>query len=532
MTRRAKPARNGAAAPSNGSALPGEPGVRPLATASTALGAWGWGQGQGYNAADQSTMRGYIYFPQLDTRKELTSMTRMEILRRTRYLDANVGFAGRIINGTARMVAGTGLMVRPTTTDREWNKERAALYDERNGSRSAFDVGGRWDVYSSQRGALRCRYRDGDLGGVFTESETGLARVAFIESHRIGSGKISESEVNRIFDGVLVDRHNSAEAFRVLGDDDTQADVPRENFFYLGDYSSPGKHRTPSILHRACTNLIDITEINAATKKGIKLSNQIGYYVGRAAGTSAGIPGMGEGPNPPREVELPDGTKRTFEQMLTQGGEIPGLPPGAEIKQLLDQRPHPNTAEFLKSLARDISWGCDLAPEVLWDIAALGGANTRYVMADAQSFIDVEQQNLVDSYLARHYLYDTRKEIAAKRIREPRDPHWWNHAWIPPARWTVDKGRDGKLYLEQVRSGALTFRRMLGWEGLDSEHELGEWLDEMKLVADLARARGLDPAFVLDRIYARVGAASVSDPGAVGVVEGAPAKTKNAGEDE
>lgn len=500
--------------------VPGEPAVQRLATVSTAFGGFGWGQG--YNAADQSTMRGFVYFPQLDTRRELTTYTRREILRRARYLDANVGFAGRIINGIARMVAGTGLMVRPATTDREWNRERRALYERRNGTAAAFDLGRRWDVYSSQRGALRCRYRDGDIGGAFLRSEAGLGQVAFFEAHRIDSGRTSVDEVNRIFDGVLVDRHNAAVAYRVTGDNEAQADIPAAAFFYLGDYSSPGKHRTPSILHRACNHMLDMTEINAATKKGIKISNQIGYYIGTApANVPGGIPRMGEGANPPKQIELADGTKRILEQLLSQGGEIPGLPPGAELKQLLDERPHPNAVEFLKSLARDISWGVDLAPEILWDIAALGGANTRYVMADAQSFVEVEQQALVDCYLARHYVWDTALEIAARRIRAPQDPEWMKHAVITPARWTVDRGRDGKLHLEELRSGALTFRRYMGWQGIDFEEEATSWLDEMQFWAAEARVRGLDPEKTLDRIYGRPGAAV--QPGPSAATEPAPA---------
>lgn len=506
-------------------AVPGEPNVRRVSTAavSTPFGGYGWSQG--YNAADQSTMRGFVYFPQLDTRRELTSYTRTEILRRVRWLDANVGFAGRIINGIPRMVAGTGLMVRPSTADREWNGERRALYEQRNGTASAFDVGRRWDIYSSQRGTLRCRYRDGDIGGAFVRTPAGLGQVAFFESHRINSGRVSADEINRIFDGVLVDRNNAAVAYRITGDDDSQVDIPASAFFYLGDYSSPGKHRTPSILHRACTHMLDITEINAATKKGIKISNQIGYYLGQAATQAGGgIPPMGEGANPKQQIELADGTKRTIEQLLTQGGEIPGLPPGVEIKQLLDERPHPNSAEFLKSLARDISWGVDLAPEILWDIAALGGANIRYVMADAQSFVDVEQQNLVDSYLARHYIWDTALEIASGRIRKPSDPQWMKHAVITPARWTVDRGRDGKLHLEELRSGALTFRRYLGWQGLDFEEEAASWLDEMQFWAAEAKRRGLDPAFVLDRIYARVGVSAPTDRGQAGMDTDDPEK--------
>lgn len=497
--------------------LPGEPTVQRMSTAGYG-GAFGsYGAGGGYNAADDSTMRGYVYFPQIDTRKELTTYSRTEILRRARYLDANVGFAGRIINGLARMVAGTGLMIRPATADRAWNKERQALFEQRNGSAASFDLGNRWDFYSAQRGLLRCRYRDGDVGTVLTTSPGGLASVAFVESHRLGSGRISEGERARLFDGVLVDRNNAATAYRILGDEQTQADVPASSFCYLGDYASPGKHRTPSILHRACNHLIDMTEINAATKKGIKIANSIGYYISQAASnTGAGIPPMGNGANPTSSVTLSDGTKRTLEQQLSQGGEIPGLPPGSDIKTLLDERPHPNAMEFMKSLARDISWGVDMAPELLYDIAALGGANTRYVMADAQSFIEVEQQNLVDSVLARYYFYDTAVEIAAGRIRRPADPQWFKHVVIPPARWTVDKGRDGKLYLEQVRSGALTFKRMFGWDGYESENELSTWLDEMKFIGDEAQARGLDREKTIDRIYGRPGttAPSSAEPAA------------------
>jgi hypothetical protein len=78
--------------------------------------------------------------------------------------------------------------------------------------------------------------------------------------------------------------------------------------------------------------------------------------------------------------------------VLDGGGEIPDLDPGQEIKLLLDDRPHPNTLGFYEYLARDISWGTDWPPEILWSIAALGSANTRYIMAEAQSLVEVGQQ--------------------------------------------------------------------------------------------------------------------------------------------
>lgn len=488
-----------------GTALPGEPRVK--AVDYTYPGGWMWG-GSGYDGANTSASRGYVYFPQMDTRRDLDTYSRMEMIRRSRYLDANVGLAGRVNDGLASIVAGTGLMPLPKTLDTEWNRDRAALFEERNGSSGVFDLGGRWDFYSAQCGMERCRNRDGDIGAILTSSAAGLARLAFVEGHRIGNGvALTAAEAKAMFDGVLVDGNNAAISYRVLGDGDSQADVPVSNFLYLGNYSSPGKNRTPPTCHRAINHMLDRTELHGAFKNIIKSSSRIGYYIGKEAGSAPRPPGLPVGVAPRVKVTLNDGKKIDIEKVIAQGGEMPDLDPGHEIKMLLDTRPHPNTLGFLEEMMRDISWGVGLSPDLLWNIAKLGGANTRYVMAEAQTFIDIRQQNLVDRVLSRYYFYDTRKEINSGRLRECQDPKWWQVSWIPPRRMTVDIGRDGKLYLEQVRSGALTFRRMLGWDGLESEHELREWLNEMKMISDEAKLRGLDVDKTLDRIYGRPGAA-------------------------
>lgn len=437
-------------------------------------------------------------------------MSREEMVRRSRYLDANVGIAGRINSALARLICGTGLIPQPTTADKEWNRDRAALFEQRNGSAAVFDLGGWWDFYSAQYGSQYCANRDGDIGGILTESASGLARTAFVESHRIRNGRLSSLDAKNLYDGVIVDRHNAPQAYRVTGDDDSQVDVPAANFWYLGHRTSPGRRRTPPLCHRAITNMLDRTELFAALKKGSKNAARIGYYVARdaAAPASSRPPGLSASPTG-RTTVLDPVTRKPVqvEKVLDAGGEIPGLDPGEEIKQLLDTRPHPNTLDFSRELVREFAFGADIAPEVVYDIAALGGANMRYVMADAQSFVELGQQNLIDSWLARYYFYDTRKEIAAGRLRECRDPQWWKHVFIPPARMTVDRGKDGKLHLEQVRSGALTFRRLFGWDGLNSETELDNWMDEMKSIAEGAKTRGLDVEKTLDRIYGRPGAA-------------------------
>lgn len=480
-----------------------EPRVAQAHSEAILSGFGGWGQG--WSGADWSPDRGFVYWPNEDTRRDLPTYSLYEMRRRSRFLDANVGFAGRINRGIARMVCGTGLMVRPTTRARDWNRERTELFKQRNGTAAVVDLGRKWDFYSMQRGMLECRNVDGDIGSVLSKSQGGLARVAFIEAHRIGNGRSTQAEVNRLIDGVLVDRNNAPYAYRVLGDNDTQVDVPVENFCYLGDAGRPGRQRTPPRCHRALNHLLDRTEIDRHFKKAIKNSSRIGYYIGTESTQTAKSSGLPRTPVDRTTKTTPSGRRLNVDQVMDGGGEIPDLDPGQDIKLLLDQRPHPNTMGFYDHLARDISWGTDWPPELLWNIVKLGSAGTRYVMAEAQGIIEAEQQILIDAILSRYYLYDTCLEVAAGRLRPCPDPEWYRHEFLPPSRWTIDRGRDGKLHLEMVRSAALTFRRMLGWEGLDAETELNEWLDEMKMIADGAKARGLDPDRTIERVYGRAG---------------------------
>jgi hypothetical protein len=217
--------------------LEDEPRVAQV-SADSVVSAWG-GWGQGWSGADFSPDRGYVYWPQDDTRRDLPTYSLWEMRRRSRFLDANVGFAGRINRGIARAIVGTGLMIRATTRDAEWNRERMELFQQRNGTAAVVDLGRKWDFYSMQLGMQETANVDGDIGSILTSSLSGLARLAFIEAHRIANGRLSAGEVRHMVDGVMTDAYNAPVAYRVLGDDGAQVDVPYENFLYLGQPSRP-----------------------------------------------------------------------------------------------------------------------------------------------------------------------------------------------------------------------------------------------------------------------------------------------------
>jgi capsid protein len=504
------------------SGLAGEPSVARVQGSSEWSGlVGGWGYGGGHQAADQSRGRGFVYFPEFDTRKEISSYTRMEVLRKARYLYANVGFARRIVNGISRMVAGTGLMPRPMTLDKEWNKLALARIEAVFGSASTYDLSGKFNFYRAQRAKLRCRYKDGDVATVLTrDPRTGRAATAIYEGHQIGSGRLAEGEEKTVFDGIRVDRYNRMVAMRLLEPEGTGfSEVPAASALLLADFERPAQNRCLSIFSHAVNHLLDKTEIDSYYKGSIKNSARIGYYIGSAKDTvPVANPKPGASAGNRTIVTGANGEKVSLEKVYSSsGGEVPRLDPGQELKMLLDERPHPNTLEFAEYLIRDASLGVDLSPELLWSIVKLGGANVRYVMAEAQSFIECEQQTLVDTTLGPEYIYFVADEMAAGRLRPCLDPEWWKHGFITPARTTIDIGRDGKLHLSQIQSGALTFRRFFGWQGLGLD-ELDEWLDEMAYVIRGCAARpeladDKMKQFVLQALYQRVGLASALDAG-------------------
>jgi capsid protein len=461
-------------------------------TARADIGNFGFGGygNNGHQGADSSRLRGYVYFPQLDTRREIPSYTRMEMLRKGRFLYANHGIAKRVVNGLARMIAGTGLVPQAATRDKAWNDLAEREFQNRTNSQFVFDVGGRYSFASSQQALLRFRMRDGDSASILTDSAAGLGRVAFFEAHQIGNTYIAAPSAGDESwrDGVRHDANNAAQAYRFLGDAGKFTDVPANDVIFFCDYERAGQSRGLTVLAHAINNLLDAAEITSYIKQGVKLANQYGYWIERDPTTTAPSTVYGQGGNVSTVDTLAGPV--TLERIYG-GGQIPDLRPGERLKFNGASHPHPNNLSLIEFLIRDIAWGVGVSPELLWNIAALGGANTRFILADAQGWIEEQQMQLVRLYCQRVWVYFTAKAMKVGRIPKCSDPEWWKCHWITPPRLTVDFGRDGKLQIDQLKMGVITYSRLLGWQGQDFEQHMTTWLDELAFVKNGLAERDL-----------------------------------------
>jgi len=416
----------------------------------------------------------------MDPKREQDPFTRREIARRIHFLEANVGLPKRILTGLTNLIVGSGLWPKALTTDREWNKLADNYYFNRAKSAVSFDVTGKFAGGEFQRQAVRTRLRDADAAVVYSFSETGRTLRKLYSGLQIGNSTdqgTGRFDQDRWIDGVFIDALERPALYRFLTQEGTRSkDLASRDLAFLAKYPSPGAVRGTSVLAHAVNKLIDVTEIHTSLVQNFKNSASIGYYLA-ASNTPSSAQGMPAEvikklyKGQTQQVDGPNGQKVTLKLVMGQGNEIVELPPGYDIKTLLDSRPHPNQVEFLDELVRDIAWGSDLSFDLLWKIYKLGGANTRYMLADAQVFAETEQDRLVYGWLMRDYAQTVGAGLSAKDLPACKDPEWWQHGWIPPARMTVDFGRDGRIYLEEYERGLITTERYFSLKGQDAKEE-------------------------------------------------------------
>lgn len=436
--------------------------------------------------------RGYVFCPTLDSQKQVDQWSRVELSKRAHVLyNSGGGLPHRLIDGTADMVCGVGMIPHPTPVRakgreqkiREWVHHVRRLYMERCGARLTYDIARRRNVFQDQRLAMRLKRLDGDSAKVFVRDvTTGRLRTLRYEASQIGNGPLEQNK--KWIDGILVGPQNEMLQMRILSADEfgrvKGTDIPASNVLHFMNDERLRQVRGLTCFYPVINKMFDRGEIQHALTKGIKVASQPAYVIEQDAGkqSTPGAPGTTL-PGTQKVVDLGNGKKVNFTDFLA-GGEAWSLKPGQSFKIAQSQSPHPNVADYLREMVRDICQACKIPPEIGWDIIDAGGANMRFIQASLAQWIEIEQDDLCDTDLGPHYvawLYDM---IVAGEVEEI--DGWERHVWIAPARLTVDFGRDGKLFIEELKRGIRTMQSMYGMRGEVAEVGIDTYLDERQYI--------------------------------------------------
>lgn len=461
----------------------------PSLEVSAALGQW--------EGAEYSHDRGWVYVPDMRSSPEVDSYSRSELMNRIAHLTRNEGLPRRIINCITRLVVGSGIKPEPMTKDPAYNDAVRRLWEERAESPVSFSLSEKFSASAAQRVLKRSQLRLGDSAIVAARNDDGRLRFALYGGNQIGNG--TPRDVDKSWcDGVQTGPHSNPLAYRFLGRDrdgkETRADVPAEHVMFLAHLEEPDWTRGVTCLAHAVNKLKDRNEIRNALSKGIKMSSYQAWAIETQIGGNGGPGSLGpSGGRPQTIVEDPKTGKPVALEKMLMAGEIQSLKPGQSLKILHDQRPHPNVAAFEEEQIRDIALGTDWPFEVLWKIQALGGANTRFILVDAQSKAEEEQEE-VCAVFARVYLLLLQEWEAAGDLAPCTDTEWYLHEWVTPPRLSVDFGRDGRIYLDQWVRGHITLKTIFGSQGYRWKRETTQWLEEIAWRKAEMKRLGLEPS--------------------------------------
>jgi len=475
--------------------------IKPLAQSIVA-----WSGFSSFGGANYTSSRSFApYFP-LDARREVDTWTRVELLRKFRWLRNNVGLVRRLVNGTARYSVGGGIIPRSTTTDETWNKLSDAWFDNWASNKKVCDIEGRHNFWAMQRQCARGVVGDGEMftqlignmeGTHPDDTVLGTPQLQNYESHEIAD---SSSKPDDTVDGLVLNKYNKATAYRVIVDQSgNYVDIPAEAMVHAYDPERIGQLRGITWLYHGVNSLIDIMDLGALEKQSVKVHSMLAVAVKNKAGEAGGTGLTGTLQTLVTKAQKqanPTLQQATLEKAFG-GGMIPWLNSDEELQLLTSNRPSPTFTGFLDWLVRDIAWGFGTSPEFVWSLAGMGGANTRMILEDAQWFFQEVQQIVIESWSAPIRTWVLAKAMkmnerdSALGIPRCKDPQWWNCTWQVPPRITVDQGRDGQLEIDRLLVGFNTIEDYWSARGHDGREKIVARIREVKFAQEQCAKEGV-----------------------------------------
>lgn len=477
-----------------------------LRAAASVLGVGSWSNAF-IGANDSGTRTSTTGMP-TDTRREITMRTRLELVKKSRWLNNNLGLFRRFTNGTARYAVGSGITHMPATNDEVWNGLAEKYFENWASNEIMCDVRGRVSFWRMQKYLLRAMVRDGDSFVLKTpvKDETlasgkvvpGLPQLQWLESTMVGN-RFFLSNVNGFDDegyrdGILATQQSKVIRYKILQDTNPQSfdlgaaiTVPSESMRHIFDSERATSLRGLPWGYHGMNSGLDILDLTSLEKVAAKLHSAMAGAIKRRGGDAA--QGFG---SRLRQVETTgaDGKKKvTSYDNFAGGAGILQLDLDEEFQLFTSNRGSTTFTGFIDFLVRDMAWGLGLPPEFMWSVAGLGGPNGRMILEDAKWFFEEVQDLMVDLLCRPIYTWVISRAILRGELPECPDPEWWSCHWQGPAKITIDQGKEGALELQRLASGCATWEEFWAARGKNGRKMVRKRIDEVADAMEYAASK-------------------------------------------
>lgn len=391
---------------------------------------------------------GLLGWPTLHPRTEVTGSDRVQLYRAARALVYNSASIRAAVETCVNLQGW--LLPQPATPDDEWNREARRHFMRAAMNPRLFDQAGALNFITAQLWLEFHRLVDGDAFIVATEWRGfpcfRFYRAPQVSSDGYGGGNDMGVAINKAGRPISYSVYDYA-----TGGVST---VPAWAGYLYRHNPDPGMPRGVTDLVGGIVAARDLMELGGYLKASAKLSAAIGLVETKSPTDKKAGAMQNFGRTEQVPAAMPAEQQQTITQMLG-GSKIISLEPGRDVKVLTDNRPGPNTLSFMERVRDELADGVGLSAGILFDSSKLGSAGIRMEMEKARRWVE-KRHHWRKPLLSWLWTYWVAKEIAAGRLRAPREGSFEDVFWVPCRDMTIDIGRVATASINLVREGLMS----------------------------------------------------------------------------
>lgn len=467
------------------------------------------------SASDNPSRTSTVWFP-LDSTREINPYERVELVKKHRFLRNNFPFVRGMVKVSSRLSIGWGLLPVPKSGNKDFDR-RALAYYKRHTRKQSFDVSGQDNEARMQRLVLDETMVDGELLGLKVFDDFGKPQRQLIKTEQVGNPEGRPSSENWV-DGILLNSLRRPLQYGIKqaplpGSKDLRVrPVEARNVLHVFDRERATQTRGLPWGYTGLNHGIDALDIAAYAKISKKLDAAIiGAFTTPTGEPPKGLEALLASAQEARSASAPapaatspERTKEATRFVDLHGSMIPIFKAG-EGMNFMQRNGTVDTIAFLGWLAAQYAQGFGCPVEFVVGLMS-GGANVRGNSELAGRFFEDCQMLVIEDWCQPNWENIVGTGILAAQyprdfpLIEPLEPPpgfagWDAVEWRGPKNISMDKGRDGKVFLEMKRAGWMTDEEWWTQSGEDPDdmpvkidQELADrrdrWVNVLKLPED------------------------------------------------
>ena len=471
------------------------PEISPIkkAFAKGAKGLFDMAFGSSWDAANYSPKRAQTPgAAPSDFNQDLTTQTREELVRGSRYIMRNSGLPREHrelywLYG----VGPDGLKLQATTDNDEWNTAAEKYF--KHWSKRA-DIKERFDWAQVQKMVSYAIDTDGEIFAIKTRSRrTKEPRIQLIETHRIANKDVrngSEAEQQeKWIDGIRVD-HQTGKPI-ALGVKNDQGDVKPirwSSVIQVAELESPSAYRAIPTLSHSINHFLDESEILAQEKANVKAAGDVINVLKRKSGIlEEGTDFAPYGGNDFDENGEMSSDPKALANIT--GQKTLAIYDDEEYQSIESNRPNNTFNGFIDLLREDSLLGGTPGALAIGG-KSLSGATNRLMVAKAERKFKARTR-IMANFAEAVWFFVIGDAIDRGELTPVKG--WSNISVTPPRSLTVDSGRESEANRRDVDAGIKLVSDSYEEQGGDFMDAMRKKARLIKQVQELADSEGIDP---------------------------------------